>query len=127
MTDVAPCGCLAAKFDSCNSLLPSVHTLPVNVLRCVRLYIKRNIMITIQLLPSVPLSFLLGVLVQFGSPVLELLYILSLKPLLNWSFSFECAFSFCLQYNSICQSLIFLLFSQNLFLITGGPEQMARF
>src|SRR6218665_1084597 len=33
-------GCHAAKFDSCNNLLSSVHTLPVNVLRCVRLYIK---------------------------------------------------------------------------------------
>src|SRR6218665_223787 len=42
MTDVAPCGCLAAKFDSCNSLLSSVHTLLVNILRCVRLYIKRK-------------------------------------------------------------------------------------
>src|SRR6218665_382126 len=42
MTDVAPCGCLAAKFDLCNSLLSSVHTLPVNILRCVRLYIKRK-------------------------------------------------------------------------------------
>src|SRR6218665_1136070 len=42
MTDVAPCGCLAAKLDSCNSLLSSVHTLLVNILRCVRLYIKRK-------------------------------------------------------------------------------------
>src|SRR6218665_406710 len=42
MTDVAPCGCLAAKFDSCNSLLSSVHTLLVNILWGVRLYIKRN-------------------------------------------------------------------------------------
>src|SRR6218665_654954 len=42
MTDVAPCGCLAAKFDSCNSLLSSVHTLLVNILRCVRWYIKRK-------------------------------------------------------------------------------------
>src|SRR6218665_401845 len=40
MTDEAPCGCLAVKFDSCNSLLSSVHTLLVNILRCVRLYIK---------------------------------------------------------------------------------------
>src|SRR6218665_1059007 len=37
-----PCGCLAAKFDSCNSLLSSVHSLLVNILRCVRLYIKRK-------------------------------------------------------------------------------------
>src|SRR6218665_2086336 len=42
MTDVAPCGCLAAKFDSCNSLLSSFHALLVNILRCVRLYIKRK-------------------------------------------------------------------------------------
>ena len=42
MTDVAPCGCLEAKFDSCNSLLSSVHTLLVNILQCVRLYIKRK-------------------------------------------------------------------------------------
>jgi len=42
MTDVAPCGCRAAKFDSCNSLLSSVHTLLVNILWCVRLYIKRK-------------------------------------------------------------------------------------
>jgi len=41
MTDVAPCGCLAGKFDSCNSLLSYVHTL-VNILWCVRLYIKRK-------------------------------------------------------------------------------------
>ena len=39
---MAPCGCHAAKFDSCNSLLSSVHTLLVNILRCVRLYIKRK-------------------------------------------------------------------------------------
>ena len=36
------CGALAAKFDSCNSLLLSVHTLLVNIQRCVRLYIKRK-------------------------------------------------------------------------------------
>ena len=42
MTDVAPCSCLAAKFDSCNSLLSFVHTLLVNILQCVRLYIKRK-------------------------------------------------------------------------------------
>jgi len=42
MTDVALCGCLAAKFASCNSLLSSVHTLLVNILRCVRFYIKRK-------------------------------------------------------------------------------------
>ena len=42
MTYVAPGGCLAAKFDSCNSLLSSVYTLLVNILRCVRLYIKRK-------------------------------------------------------------------------------------
>src|SRR6218665_3010914 len=42
MMDVAPCGCLAAKFDSCNNLPSSVHTLLVNILRCVRLYIKRK-------------------------------------------------------------------------------------
>src|SRR6218665_4107783 len=39
MTDVAPCGCLAVKFDSCNSLLSSIHTLLLKILRCVRLYI----------------------------------------------------------------------------------------
>ena len=32
-------GCPAAKFDFCNSLLQSVHALPVNILRCVRLNI----------------------------------------------------------------------------------------
>ena len=38
-----PVWCLAGKFDSYNnSLLPSVHTLPVIILRCVRLYIKRK-------------------------------------------------------------------------------------
>src|SRR6218665_4124522 len=42
MNYVAPCGCLAANFDSCNSLLSSVHTVLVNSLRCVRLYIKRK-------------------------------------------------------------------------------------
>ena len=41
-TDVAHCGCLAAKFDSCNCLLSSVHTVLVNIMRCVRLYIKRK-------------------------------------------------------------------------------------
>src|SRR6218665_1224768 len=35
-------GCLVVKFDSSNSLLPSVHTLPVNILRCVRVYITRK-------------------------------------------------------------------------------------
>ena len=36
-------GCLVAKFDSCNSLLSSVHTLLVNILHYVRLlYIKRK-------------------------------------------------------------------------------------
>jgi len=42
MADAAPRGCLAAKFDSCNSLLSSVHTLLVNIPRCVRLYTKRK-------------------------------------------------------------------------------------
>jgi len=32
-------GCLAAKFNFCSSLLSSVHTLLVNILRCVRLYV----------------------------------------------------------------------------------------
>src|SRR6218665_3022172 len=45
MTDVAPCGCLAAKFDSCSILLSSVHTVLVNILRCVRLYHKMKIII----------------------------------------------------------------------------------
>jgi len=36
-------GCLAVKFDSCNSLLSSIHTLLVNILRYVRLlYINRK-------------------------------------------------------------------------------------
>src|SRR6218665_1702191 len=34
--------CLVAKFDSCNSLLSSVNTLLVDILRCVRLCIKRK-------------------------------------------------------------------------------------
>src|SRR6218665_2016862 len=42
MTDVAPGGCHAAKFDSCNILLSSANTLQANILRCVRLYIKRK-------------------------------------------------------------------------------------
>jgi len=42
ITDVSPCGCLAAKFDSCNSLLSSFHTLLVNILQCVRLYIRNE-------------------------------------------------------------------------------------
>src|SRR6218665_2612533 len=42
MMDVALCDCLAAKFDSCNSLISSVHTLLVNILQCVGLYIKRK-------------------------------------------------------------------------------------
>src|SRR6218665_2698157 len=42
MTDVAPCGCLAAKFDSYNSLLSSIHTLLIDILRCVRLCIKQK-------------------------------------------------------------------------------------
>src|SRR6218665_1152924 len=52
MPDVAPCGCLAAKFDSCNSLPSSVYTLGllVSILRCVRLYIKRKCMHIIVLL-----------------------------------------------------------------------------
>ena len=49
MTDVAPCGCLAAKFDSCNSLLSSVHTLLVNILRCVRLLLfNENIIVNVH-------------------------------------------------------------------------------
>src|SRR6218665_2922471 len=35
-------GSLAAKLDSCNSLLSSDHTLLVNILRCVRFYIKNK-------------------------------------------------------------------------------------
>jgi len=37
-------GCLAVKFDSCNNLLSSVHTCTshVNILQCVRLYVKRK-------------------------------------------------------------------------------------
>ena len=31
--------CLGVKFDSCNNLLSSIHTLLVNILWCVRLYI----------------------------------------------------------------------------------------
>src|SRR6218665_1363403 len=38
-------GCLASKFNSCNSLLSSVHTLRVNILSCVRLYIKTKILL----------------------------------------------------------------------------------
>ena len=41
--------CLAAKFDSCNSLLSSIHTLLVNILRCVRLYVKRKFIILYSL------------------------------------------------------------------------------
>ena len=37
-----PVAALRLKFDSCNSLLSFVHTLLVNILRCVRLYIKRK-------------------------------------------------------------------------------------
>jgi len=41
--DVAPCAAvLQLKFDSCNNLLSSIHTLLVNILRYVRLYIKRK-------------------------------------------------------------------------------------
>jgi len=36
------CRCLAVKFDSCNNLLSSVHTILVNILPDVRLYIKRK-------------------------------------------------------------------------------------
>src|SRR6218665_84210 len=34
----ALCGCLAAKFDSCYSLLSSVHTLLVNIMWCQIVY-----------------------------------------------------------------------------------------
>ena len=40
-------GCLAVKFD-CNNLLSSVHTLLVNILWCVRLYIKRKYYVIIS-------------------------------------------------------------------------------
>ena len=47
-----PRGCLVVSVDSCNSLLPSVHTLLVNIQQYVRLYlyIKRNIIIIIIVL-----------------------------------------------------------------------------
>ena len=41
-------GCVVARFDSCNSLLSFVHTLPGNILRCVRLYIKNENMMTVR-------------------------------------------------------------------------------
>ena len=41
-----PVAAFRQKFDSCNSLLSSVHTLLVNILRCVRLYIKRKYIIS---------------------------------------------------------------------------------
>ena len=37
-----PVAALLLKFDSCNSLLSHIHTLLVNILRCVRLYINRK-------------------------------------------------------------------------------------
>ena len=37
-----PVAALWLKFNSCNSLLSSVHILLVNILRCVRLHIKRK-------------------------------------------------------------------------------------
>src|SRR6218665_3098936 len=40
-----PVAALRLKFDSCNSLLSSVHTSLVNILRCVRLYIKNETII----------------------------------------------------------------------------------
>ena len=40
---------LAAKFDCCISLLSFIHTLLVNILRCVRLYIKRKLLLLLLL------------------------------------------------------------------------------
>jgi len=37
-----PVAALWLKFDCCNSLLSPVHTLLINILRCVRLYIKQK-------------------------------------------------------------------------------------
>ena len=36
------CSNQVAKFDTCNSLLSSVHILLINIMQCVRLYIKRK-------------------------------------------------------------------------------------
>jgi len=38
----ALCGCRAVKFDSCNNILSSVHTILVIILRSVSLSIKRK-------------------------------------------------------------------------------------
>jgi len=40
----ALCGCFAVKFDFCNNLLSSVHTILVIILRYVRLHIKTKIL-----------------------------------------------------------------------------------
>ena len=50
--DVAHYGYHVAKFDSCYSLLSSIHTLLINILRYVRLYIKQKYCIIIIIMTS---------------------------------------------------------------------------
>src|SRR6218665_2239363 len=57
-------GCLAVKFDCCNNLQSSVHTLLVNMLRFVRLYIKRKIIIIIVVVATI-ISFYLSMSLYF--------------------------------------------------------------
>ena len=54
---------LAVKFDTCNNLLSSIHTLLVSILQYVRLYIKRKIYIMITISSRWPLTDLN----QFGT------------------------------------------------------------
>src|SRR6218665_1909736 len=49
------------KFDSCNSLLSSVHTLLVNILECFRLYTKQNYYYYIMITSITRFGFALGV------------------------------------------------------------------
>src|SRR6218665_402274 len=65
-------GCLAVKLDSCNNLLSSVYTLLVNIMRYVRLYIRRKyyfIIYVISSLLNAPLFICLCVVLHLTSSV----------------------------------------------------------
>src|SRR6218665_3861427 len=62
-------GCIAAKFNFwINNLLSSFHTLPVNILWCVRLYIKKKILYYIIIISHHLISDLLSLFIHFLTP-----------------------------------------------------------
>src|SRR6218665_3419188 len=75
-------GCLAVKFNFCNNLPSSVHTLLVNILWYVRLYITLNeniIIIIIIIIITTTITIIINIIITINKNIVFIIMVIIIK------------------------------------------------